>query len=209
MFTGLVQAVGEVAEVAGGDSRPRRITLSTGGLRPQQVGDSVAVDGCCLTVVENADGWLTFEAASETLRRTTVGRLRRGSRVHLEPSLRVGDPLGGHWVTGHVDAVATVLGRRLEGSALYLRLGAPAAVLDLCAGQGSVAVAGVSLTISRALAEAFEVALIPHTRAVTTLDDQAVGSALNVEADVMARYLAHLAARRGAGGRDRDEGVAP
>lgn len=201
MFTGLVQTVGEVVVASGGGDQARTLVVRAADLRPPAVGDSVAVDGCCLTVVAYASGEATFEAATETQRRTTLAGLQAGTRVNLEPALRVGDALGGHWVTGHVDAVGTVRQRREEGSATYLRVQVPAPLMPLCAARGSIALAGVSLTICGVGPEAVEVALIPHTLASTTLGEARVGAPINLEADLLARHIAHLMAHPAASGR--------
>lgn len=193
MFTGLVEAVGTVRQ-ATGDS-PRRLTIASALPSAEiAIGDSVAIDGCCLTVVEAAHDALTFEAATETLRRTTLGALRSGDTVNLERALRLGDRLGGHLVSGHVDGLGALRTREHVASALYLGIEAPDDVAPLIASQGSITVAGVSLTVTRVEGRLFEVALIPHTLAVTTLDKLRVGDGVNLEADLIARYVQRLTA---------------
>ncbi len=198
MFTGIVQAVGRVTS-AGSGSGVRRIAIDTGGLVTGgwQRGDSIAVAGVCLTVVEIADGGFEAELSGETLARTTLGRLAAGHAVNLEPALRASDALGGHFVTGHVDGVARVRECREAGGALHAVVEAPAALARFIAEKGSVALDGVSLTVGRVGGPAFEIDLVPHTRAVTTLGALAPGLALNLEVDLVARYLGRLLDARG------------
>jgi riboflavin synthase len=157
------------------------------------VGDSVAVDGCCLTVARRTGDVLEFNAVAETLRRTTLGGLAPGDRVNLEPALRVGDPMGGHWVQGHVDGVGEVTGIEAEGEAQNFTFAAPPEILRYAIEKGSVCVAGVGLTITALDDAGFSVSLVPHTLAVTTLGALAVGDPVNLEADVLAKYVEKLA----------------
>lgn len=192
MFTGIVKSVGRVAAIQGGDAR--RIAIETGGLPTAgwKVGDSVAVSGVCLTLVALADGRFEAELTGETLARTTLGRLAPGGVVNLEPAVAAGDALGGHLVTGHVDGVAAVRDCREEGGALKATIEAPAALARFIAEKGSVALDGVSLTVGRVTGAAFVVDLVPHTRAATTLGSLAAGQTLNLEVDLVARYLDRL-----------------
>ena len=161
------------------------------------VGASVAVSGTCLTVVARAEGRSTVELSTETLARTTLGDLRAGDPVNLEPALRVGDPLGGHWVQGHVDARTTVIGRDDRGGHCTMTFALPADLAPFVVEKGSVAVDGVSLTVAGRGADRFSVALIPHTLAATTLGDVAVGGAVNLEVDVLAKYIHQALSARG------------
>jgi riboflavin synthase len=191
MFTGLIETVGTV-RAATGDS-PRRLTIASE--LPQvdvRIGDSIAIDGCCLTVVEKAGVELSFEAATETLSRTTLSHLHAGDRVNLERSLLAGGRLDGHLVMGHVDGIGVVRIREQRESALYLSVTAPSDILPLVAPRGSIAVAGVSLTVADVADGMVTVALIPHTLAKTTLESLRVGSRVNLEADILARYVARL-----------------
>ncbi len=197
MFTGLVETVGTV-RAASGDS-PRRLTIESSLPNAEiKVGESIAIDGCCLTVVEVSDRGLAFEAATETLKRTTLGLLGAGDRVNLERSLAVGDRLGGHIVTGHVDCIGTVRERDQRGSALYLGIAVPPEVARLTAARGSTALGGVSLTVTEVTGATrgefglFFVGLIPHTLRVTTLGERKIGDSVNVEADLLARYIERL-----------------
>jgi len=154
-------------------------------------GDSVAVDGVCLTVVENGGGRLAFDVVPETLERAKPFR----DRVNLEPALRAGEPLGGHYVQGHVDGVATVAAVRPEGDGARLAVAVPEGLRRYLVEKGSVAVDGVSLTVAALTAEGFEVALVPHTLAETTLGARRAGDPVNLEADVLAKYVERLLAR--------------
>jgi riboflavin synthase len=200
MFTGIVRSVGRVAAI-GESAGARRLSIDTGGLATGgwQRGDSIAVAGVCLTVVTLADGRFEAELSGETLARTTLGRLAAGSAVNLEPALRAADALGGHLVTGHVDGVARVRDCREEGGVLTATVDAPGALAHFIAVKGSVALDGVSLTVGRVTDAAFVIDLVPHTRAVTTLGAIAPGTELNLEVDLVARYLDRLIrARSGA-----------
>jgi len=195
VFSGIVQAVGRVSS-----STPRsdgvRIVVHTAGLdlRGTRVGDSVAVNGCCLTVVAKASDALDFDASAETLRCTTG--FAAGVPVNLELALRVGEPLGGHLMSGHVDGVGTVAAFAPVADDGYgswrLEVDAPEALAPLIASKGSIAVAGVSLTVNDVKGRRFAVNLIPHTLSATTLRDLAVGAHVNLEADQIARYVARL-----------------
>jgi len=184
VFTGLVREVGTVRSMDGG----RLVVESSLEAR---VGDSVAVDGVCLTVVSNAGGSLAFYAVAETLARTSLGTLDRGSRVNLEPALRAGDPLGGHYVQGHVDGVGTFRG--VAGGLHWFD--APPELLRYVVEKGSIAVQGTSLTVAASDDRGFAVALIPHTLEATTLGDLGPGARVNLEADVLAKYVEKLLAR--------------
>jgi riboflavin synthase len=157
-----------------------------------KVGDSVAVDGCCLTVVGASGALLAFDVVPESLRRTTLGRRSAGHAVNLELPLRPSDRLGGHFVQGHVDAVAEVVARRAVGDDVVMSFRLPAALEGHVVEKGSVAIDGVSLTVAAVEGGTFSVALIPHTLAVTTLGRRAPGDFVNLEGDVLAKYVAAL-----------------
>ena len=197
MFTGIVKSMGRVAAVREG--AVRRLAIDTGGLATAgwKAGDSIAVSGVCLTLVAVADGRFEAELSGETLGRTTLGRLAAGDRVNLEPALGAADAIGGHLVTGHVDGVASVRDCSEEGGALRATVEAPAALARFIAEKGSIALDGVSLTVNRIDGREFGVDLVPHTRAVTTLGELAAGRALNLEVDLVARYLDRLLESRG------------
>ena len=156
------------------------------------VGDSIALDGCCLTATQVSDGRMTFDAVPETIRRSTLGRLSPGAELNVEPALRAGEPLGGHYVQGHVDAVGRVAAAEPEGDGRRLRIEAPPELLRYCVEKGSIAVNGVSLTIAGLEDHAFDVALVPHTLTATTLGRIRPGDEVNLEADVLAKYVERL-----------------
>ncbi len=193
MFTGIVLAMGRVAARIdkGGDLE---LAIEAGGIATErlQLGDSVSVQGVCLTVARLAGGTFHADVSRETLDKTTLGRLTPGSRVNLEPALRAGDALGGHLVSGHVDAVATLVDLHEDARSWRLAFELPPDLARFIAPKGSVTVDGVSLTVNGAAGRRFDVNIIPHTRAVTTLGALAVGDGVNIEIDVIARYLDRL-----------------
>jgi riboflavin synthase len=198
MFTGLVEATGTVAALSGrgAEVRLRVRTRLAAGLRR---GQSIAVDGVCLTAAGRGRDWFEAVLAPETLQRTTLGLRRAGDRVNLERPLRLGDPLGGHLVQGHVDGVGVVEEVRPEGSGVRVRVAFPAALAPFILEKGSIAVDGVSLTVAARSGRAFEVALIPETLRVTRLDGYAPGTPVNLEVDMLGRYVvASLEAARAA-----------
>ena len=192
MFTGIVRELGRIAAVEGGDEG-RRLRIEAPATAAQlAVGDSVSIDGCCLTATQVANGGFSATAVPETLARTTLGGLEPGDEVNLEAAARVGDPLGGHFVQGHVDGVGRVISLDPEGDGARLRVEPPAELLRYCVEKGSVALDGVSLTIASVEDGAISIALIPHTLAVTTLGALAEGDEVNLEADVLAKYVEKL-----------------
>lgn len=194
MFTGLVEDVGRVVRL---DRRSDAVVLTIepgGAIRAGELelGDSVAIEGVCLTVTERGPRSFTVLAGAETLRRTTLGRLRPQGQVNLERALRVGDRLGGHMVSGHVDALAEVSARRDLGANLDISFRAPREALRYVVEKGSVAIDGISLTINRVDAHEFAVALIPHTVDKTTLAGKHVGDPVNIEVDIIGKYVEKL-----------------
>ena len=198
MFTGIVEELGEVLAVTT-DGATRRLTVRASVvLDGSDVGASVAVNGACLTVVTRDKTTLAFDVGPETIERTTLGRLRAGAAVNLERPLRLGTPLGGHLVLGHVDGVATVNDISRVESTARVRIALPdPEFAPLIVPKGSVAVDGVSLTVAALEAAAFEVMLIPHTLAATTLGRLRVGQPVNIEADVIGKYVVRSLALRG------------
>jgi riboflavin synthase len=198
MFTGIVTDVGEVLAVTPHAENLRRIKIACHYPRASIVdGASIACSGVCLTVTgageEGGRTWFSVDAAAETLRLTTVGQWHHGVHVNLERPLKVGDELGGHIVAGHVDGVATLAAREDLTDSARLTFGAPPDLMPLIAVKGSVALDGVSLTVNSVDRDSFSVLLIPHTMAVTTLDELHDGMAVNLEVDTLARYAARLA----------------
>lgn len=193
MFTGIVQAVGTAAriDVRGGDAR-LEITAGELALADVAIGDSIAVNGVCLTAVARGNDSFAADVSTETLTRTSLGRLRAGGRVNLEKALALGDRLGGHLVSGHVDGLATLRAREGAGRSVQFRLAAPTALAKYIAAKGSVCLDGVSLTVNTVAGAEFDVNVVPHTLAVTTLGEWQVGSEVNLEVDLIARYLERL-----------------
>jgi len=192
MFTGIVRELGRVASIEGGDDGVRldiEAPETAAGLR---VGDSVAVNGCCLTAEAVEAGRITFHAVPETLHSSSLGELRAGVDVNVEPALHAGEPLGGHYVQGHVDGVGRVQSVEAEGEGLRVFVEAPPEILRYCVEKGSVTVEGVSLTVAEVAEDAFGVALIPHTIEETTLSELAPGRPVNLEVDVLAKYVERL-----------------
>jgi riboflavin synthase len=193
MFTGIVQAIGEVRTITprGGDVE---FVFATGALSLDGVaiGDSISVSGCCLTVTRLTPDSFAADASLETLQVTTLGRWQAGQRVNLEKALRAGDPLGGHYVTGHVDGIAAVVGSASDARSLRVDFEVPAMLARYVARKGSVCIDGVSLTVNDAAENRFGVNLIPHTLEVTTLGACRPGTQVNVEVDIIARYVERM-----------------
>ena len=200
MFTGIVTDIGTVrrAEQRG----DRRLEIATAyDLATVDLGASIACSGVCLTVVDKGDDWFAVDVSGETASRTASDRWNEGARLNLERSLRLGDELGGHIVTGHVDAVATVVGTCPEGDSLKVGLSVPRELGPMIAPKGSIALDGASLTVNEVRdaedgTTHFAVNIIPHTAECTTLGDLQVGQQLNVEVDVLARYIDRMLASR-------------
>ncbi|MBI1948280.1 MAG: riboflavin synthase [Deltaproteobacteria bacterium] len=192
MFTGIVEGCGTIESVERTPGGARAVVRHSLDWADCAIGDSVAIDGVCLTAVALAPGRATFELGPETLAVTTLGALAAGARVHLERALAMGGRLDGHLVLGHVDAVGSVSARRDAPDALFLRFTAPDSVLRYCIAKGSVTIDGTSLTINTVDAQGFEVCLIPHTLVVTKLGDKRVGDRVNLEADVIGKYVERL-----------------
>ena len=197
MFTGLVQSLAEVADVV---SEPPgvRLVIREPRLAPvTKTGDSVALNGCCLTVVAVEGDRLSFQAGEETMSRTNLGELESGDVVNVEPSLRAGEPIGGHYVTGHIDAVGIVDARHDDAQWCTMWFRAPRPQMEQMASKGSIAVDGVSLTLVDVGDDRFSVALIPHTLTMTTLGRRKLGDRVNLETDVLAKYVQRQLTMRG------------
>jgi riboflavin synthase len=190
MFTGIVTDVGKVRAVRD-TNRDRRFEVETGfDLNTLEIGASVSHAGCCLTVVEKGSDWFAVEVSAETLELSTLDEWKAGRRVNLERAARVGDELGGHIVSGHVDGVGEVLSVESVGGSHRVRIKAPRPLHRFIASKGSITVEGVSLTVNEVEDDVFGVNLIPHTWDVTTLGELKTGSRVNLEIDMLARYLA-------------------
>ena len=195
MFTGIVREQGRIASMDGGPEGVRVVVDAPATAPGIGLGDSVAVNGCCLTAVEIGATTIAFDAVPETLSRTSLARLAPGVKVNLEPALRAGDPMGGHVVQGHVDGVGSVRSVTAEGEGRRIWFDFPAEVLRYCVEKGSIAIEGVSLTIAALDDRGVAVALIPHTLAATTIGALAPGDPVNLEADVLAKYVERLVNR--------------
>lgn len=195
MFTGIVTDLGTVKTIAKhGDTR---IEIETSyDTSKIDIGASIACSGPCLTVVDKGDGWFAVEASAETFDRTSLGDWKPGSRVNLERAMRVGEELGGHIVSGHVDGVATILDTLPEGDSVRFRFEAPEDLKKYIASKGSVTLDGVSLTVNEVDGPVFGVNIISHTRACTTFGSMAAGDRVNLEVDMLARYVARLVEER-------------
>jgi riboflavin synthase len=193
MFTGIVEELGTITAVTPHASGARLQVSAVVVLEDIHVGDSITHNGCCLTVVEVLSDGYVVDAVEETLRVTALGALKPGDRVNLERSVRLADRLGGHLVQGHVDGVGTLVDRQTQADgSLVLRFEAPPDVLRYVVYKGSIAVDGVSLTVAGLDATSFSVAIIPHTQTVTTLGFRRVGEQVNLETDIIARYIERL-----------------
>jgi riboflavin synthase len=194
MFTGIVTDIGEITSVVPGDrAGDRRFVVRTRhDMAPIAIGASIACSGCCLTVLEKGSDWFAVEVSGESLAKTHLGDWKLGSRVNLELSLKLGDELGGHLVYGHVDGVATIASMTPEGGSVRFVFEVPSELARFIAAKGSVAVDGISLTVNEVDADRFGVNVISHTQAVTTLGEAKVGQLVNLEVDMLARYVQRL-----------------
>jgi len=196
MFTGIITALGTIREISPlGDGRDMRLVIATPwpDTAAIPIGASIACSGCCLTAVEVGEGWFAVDASAESLSRTTLRRWKLGSRVNLERSLRVGDELGGHLVSGHVDGLGEAISAIPENGSTRWRFRVPDELARFIAPKGSVAVDGASLTVNDVQGSTFGVNIIPHTASVTTFGTLAPGDGVNIEIDTLARYVARLA----------------
>ena len=188
MFTGIIEEVGQLKSFDGG-----RIEISCSKvLDGVKVGDSIAANGICLTVVDFGENYFAADVMPETLRKTSLAELKQSGLINLERAAKVGDRLGGHIVSGHIDGTGKILSVRAEGNALLIDVTAESNLLRQIAAKGSVALDGISLTVVDARAESFSVSMIPHTRAVTNFQTKRVGSIVNIETDILAKYVERL-----------------
>jgi riboflavin synthase alpha subunit len=195
VFTGIVRERGRLASRNGGPDGAELVVEAPQTAAGTHTGDSVSIDGVCMTATDVSDGRIAFHAVTETLRRSTLAALEPGAEVNVEPALKAGEPLGGHYVQGHVDGVGRITRADPEGDGVRLRVEAPPELLRYCVEKGSIAVQGVSLTIAALDDDGFEIALVPHTLAATTLASLRPGALVNLEVDVLAKYVERLLAR--------------
>jgi riboflavin synthase len=189
MFTGLVEELGIIESVHEAGPGVRLAVACSLVAKGAALGDSITVNGCCLTVVKADKELLAFDVGEESLRRTNISRLTKGSGVNLERSLQLGDRLGGHLVTGHVDGTGTLVKRRDDGEWASLTIRCAASLTRQMAAKGSIAVDGISLTLVRVDGDRFNVAIIPHTQQKTTLGQLGIGDVVNLETDLLAKYV--------------------
>jgi riboflavin synthase len=196
MFTGIITDIGRVRAIEpGGD--PRYTIETRHDTTKIALGASIACSGCCVTVVDKGPGWFAVQVSAETLSLTTLGNWREGTRLNLELALKVGDELGGHILSGHVDGVGRIVARGLENDSVRYSIEVPPELARFIARKGSVAVNGVSLTVNEVEGNRFGVNIIPHTQAETTFDEAMVGDPVNLEIDMLARYVARLLGKEG------------
>jgi riboflavin synthase len=196
MFTGIVEEMGAVTSVEKTRTGTRMTILASAVMSDLKIGDSVSVNGTCLTVVTKGERDFAVEVSPETLSVTTLGRLAAGAPVNLERAMRLNERIGGHLVAGHVDSVGTIRGRYQEGNAIFFTIEAPADILRYCVAKGSITVDGISLTINDIADHSFSVAIIPHTAKVTTLGLKQVNDTVNLESDLIGKYVERLLQER-------------
>jgi len=189
MFTGLIETEGIVTHIERAEGGARLQIYAPEFGRDMAIGDSIAVDGACLTVSQFQRGAFVADVSEETLSRTTLGGLRQGGKVNLERALRLSDRLGGHMVTGHVEGIGRLLMRHPSGNSTIYQFQVPPALMEYVVPKGSIAVDGISLTVAQIRGESFAAAVVPHTEQVTTLKDKPIGAQVNVEVDIMAKYV--------------------
>ncbi len=200
MFTGLIEAVGNLSSLRSGGNQAVLELVAPLPADEIRIGDSVAVNGACLTVIDRQGDRFKFDISPETVARTTFAALQPGSRLNLERALRLGGRLDGHLVTGHIDCIGRLASRTVKGNAVLLGFSLPPEHARLLVEKGSVAIDGISLTVNSVSTGGFSVAIIPHTLAKTTLADLGVGMNVNIETDIIGKYVARLTAPHAAGG---------
>jgi len=196
MFTGIIEEMGAITSVEPTLGGTRLTVLASTVLADLRVGDSISINGACLTVVTKSDRSFTVDVSAETLSVTTLGRLTGGAPVNLERAMKLNERIGGHLVAGHVDAVGRIRSRQQDGNAIVFVIEAPSHVLRYCVHKGSVTVDGISLTINEVTDHSFSVAVIPHTAAVTTFGYKQVDDAVNLESDLIGKFVERLLQQR-------------
>ncbi|MBI3330137.1 MAG: riboflavin synthase [Nitrospinae bacterium] len=207
MFSGIVMDIGVLRGVPQGGDAASLIIEASHAFSDVAIGESIAVNGVCLTVVHREASSFTVDVSPETLRVTNLGELQVGDGVNLERSLRLSDRIGGHLVSGHVDGVGTIIEKRAEANALHFLIQSPKALMRYIVPKGSIAVDGISLTVVACQPEAFQVTIIPHTAAVTTIGRKAMGGTVNLECDMMGKYVERVLQAWRAGERDSGGGL--
>lgn len=202
MFTGLILEMGEITSIKRRSGGAILSLKANEAASAAEVGDSISVNGVCLTVVGKNNNLLSFDLSDETLRSTNLGSLKTGDGINLEPSLRPDSKIGGHFVTGHVDAAGKICSKVNIGDMLKFKIEAPANVINFLVEKGSVAVDGISLTVVDVLREGFTVVIIPHTARLTTIGFKGVGDTVNIEVDILGKYVAKFLNKQ-----DKDSGL--
>lgn len=197
MFTGIIVEMGEIISLKRKTGGASLSLKSEDVARDAKIGDSISINGVCLTAVEAKGGVITFDLSDETLRSTNLGQLKSGDRVNLEPSLRPDSKLGGHFVTGHVDGVGRIRSKTIMGNAFKIEVGVGKDMMDFLVEKGSVAVDGISLTVVDILKDGFTVVIIPHTARLTTMGFKGPGDTVNIEVDILGKYVARFLNRGG------------
>ena len=192
MFTGLIQDIGTVRSIDTDGGWRIVIGVDAMDLAREAIGASIACSGCCLTVVDKGDDWFAVDVSHESLGLTIIGDWSEGTRINLEPSLRLGDEMGGHIVSGHVDGLAELVGLEEDHDSWRLKIKVPTELSGFIASKGSVALDGISLTVNEVEGDVFGVNIIPHTWQYTTLSNRKIGDKLNLEIDMLARYVARM-----------------
>jgi riboflavin synthase len=196
MFTGLIEGPGEIVRVEKKGNKALIWIKPEFPWDEKKLGESISVNGVCLTAAMWMGNTFSLDVSEETLRRSDLGRLKKGDRVNLERALRLSDRLGGHWVTGHIDGVGRILQKEKQGDFFWLRISSPESLRAFIVEKGSIAVDGISLTVNRVGEEAFDLTIIPHTAARTTLDRKQIGEAVNLETDLIGKYVVQFLSRR-------------
>ena len=201
MFTGIIVELGEAVSLNRKQAGASLAVAAAALAHDAALGDSIAINGVCLTVVSRQGNILSFDLSDETLRSTNLGQLKPGDRVNLEPSLRADGKLGGHFVTGHVDAVGKIRSKNLVGDAFEITIEAPEKIAGLLVEKGSIAVDGISLTVVDVSTDSFSVVIIPHTARLTTIGFKNAGATVNLEADIIGKYVARFLDRKADSGK--------
>jgi riboflavin synthase len=189
MFTGIVEGLGTITGIRPAGSGRRLSLVADFVLNQTKIGDSIAVSGACLTVVSISEKQLDADVSAETLQKTILGRIKIGERINIERALRLSDRLGGHLVTGHVDGIGTIAGRNSDGNSISMTINIPQVLSRYIIAKGSVAVDGVSLTVSNCFENSFDLSIIPHTAQVTTIGLRKIGDTVNIETDMIGKYV--------------------
>ena len=195
MFTGIIEGKGEISDISSGDKGFLISISSDFNMSADKIGDSVAVNGICLTASSIHDNNFTAHVSEETLSRTSLAHLKKGDEVNLERALKVGDRFGGHIVSGHIDGTGSLITKEQRGNSIYMEVGAGKEIMRYIIEKGSVAIDGISLTVNKVMSESFSLNIVPHTLEVTTLDTRRSGDTVNIETDIIGKYIEKLSGK--------------